>query len=164
MRSARKNAERIAEARQQARALDREHEDGQNLKLQSHEDHLKVLETAVVDLLTANPRPESEVVSPAVRQDESASNAEAVSDEDSRAMVLKNVKQKDRMAIVKHFKQEDEFKKSLEPAEKQKFDADVEKAYEKLLAECGIKKDRWTNGEMTCFGRALKQRSFLSGE
>ena len=148
-----KDAERTAEARRLAaeaerelRSLQREQDDGQNLKLRSHEERLKVLETAVVDLLTANPRPESEIVSPAVRQDESASNAEAVSDEDFRAMVLKNAKQKDQMAIVKHFKQEDEFKSSLSRTQKKKFDADVKKAYEELLAECKINKgslDKW---------------------
>ena len=136
-----------AEAHQQARALDREHENGQDLEIRSHDERLKVLETAVVDLLTANPkRSDSLVVQPAIRQDESASNAEAVSDEDFRAMVLKNVKDKDRMAIVRHFRQEDEFKKSLKPSEKRKFDADVKKAYEELLAECKIAEgslDKW---------------------
>ena len=136
-----KTVERTIEARQRAMDLERKHENGQNLKLQSHEERLKVLETAVVDLLRANPKQSaSAVVQPAVRQDES------VSDEDFRAMVLKNVKRKEKMAIVKHFRQEDEFKKSLKPAEKRKFDADVKKAYENLLAECGIEKgslDKW---------------------
>ncbi len=61
-------------------------------------------------------------------------------------MVLKNAKHKEQMAIVKHFKQEGEFKKSLKPSEKRKFDVDVEKAYEELLAECGIDEgslDKW---------------------
>ena len=132
---------RLAEAQRKAQALDREHENGQDLEIRSHEERLKVLETAVVDLLTASPKQSaSAVVQPAVRRDESAS------DEDFRAMVLKNVKDKDRMAIVKHFKQEDEFKKSLKPIEKRKFDAEVKKAYEELLAECKIAKgslDKW---------------------
>lgn len=132
------------EARQQARALERELENGQNLKIRSHEERLKVLETAVVDLLTANPKQsDSQVVLPVVPPEESA---EAASDEDFRAMVLKNVKINDRMAVVRHFRQEDEFKKSLKPSEKRKFDADVKKAYEELLAECKIAKgslDKW---------------------
>lgn len=136
-----KNAELAADARQRAAELEREHENRQDLEIRSHEERLKVLETAVVDLLTASPKQSaSAVVQPAVRRDESAS------DEDFRAMVLKNAKQKERMAVVKHFKQEDEFKKSLNPNKKRKFDADVEKAYENLLAECKIAKgslDKW---------------------
>ncbi len=61
-------------------------------------------------------------------------------------MVLKSAKHKERMAIAKHFKQEDEFKKSLDRTEKKRFDAEVKKAYENLLAECGIDKgslDKW---------------------
>lgn len=55
-------------------------------------------------------------------------------------MVLKSAKHKERMAIVEHFRQEDEFKKSLSPSQKKKFDAEVNEAYENLLAECGIDK------------------------
>ena len=128
--------ERTYEAQQEARSLQRKHEDGQDLKIRSHEERLKVLETAVVDLLTAKPKQsDSQVVQPAVLPYEPA---EAVSDEDFRAMVLKNAKHKERIAIVKHFKQEDEFKKSLSRTEKKKFDNEVKKAYENLLAECGI--------------------------
>ncbi len=130
-----KTAERLSDARQRALALERKHENEQNLKIRSHDERLKVFETAVVDLLTANPN------QPAIRQDESANNAEAVSDEDFRAMVLKNAKINERMAVVRHFRQEDEFKKSLKPHKKRKFDDEVEKAYENLLAECKIAKD-----------------------
>ncbi len=115
----------------------------------------------MVDLLTANPRPESEVVIPAVRQDESASNAEAVSDEDFRAMVLKNAKHKDRMAIVKHFKQEDEFKKSLSRTEKKKFDDEVKKAYENLLAECKIDKGSLDKWQDNAFRQSVKTAVIL---
>ena len=81
---------RLAESQRNAQALEREHEKGQDLEIRSHEERLKVLETAVVDLLTASPNQSaSAVVQPAVRQDESAS------DEDFRAMVLKNAKQKE---------------------------------------------------------------------
>lgn len=131
--------QRVEKLDREMRALQRKHDNGQDLKIRSHDERLKVLETAVVDLLTANPK----VVQPAVRQDDSAKSA---SDEDFRAMVLKNVKDKDRMAIVRHFRQEDEFKKSLKPSERRKFDADVKKAYEELLAECKIAKgslDKW---------------------
>lgn len=138
------NLKATMEARQRAHALDIKLEDGQNLKIRSHEERLKVLETAVVDLLMANPKQsDSQVVLPVVPPDESA---EAASDEDFRAMVLKNVKINDRMAVVRHFRQEDEFKKSLKPSEKRKFDADVKKAYEELLAECKIAEgslDKW---------------------
>lgn len=144
-RKATAEARKLADdAQREMRALQREHDKGQDLKIRSHDERLKVLESAVVDLLTANPKQsDSQVVQPAVRQDESA---EAASDEDFRAMVLKNVKINDRMAIVRHFRQEDEFKKSLKPSEKRKFDADVKKAYEELLAECKIAEgslDKW---------------------
>lgn len=133
--------QRVEKLDREMRALQRKHDNGQDSKIRSHDERLKVLETAVVDLLTANPKKsDSQVVQPEVRQDKS------VSDEDFRAMVLKNVKDKDRMAVVRHFRQEDEFKKSLKLSEKRKFDADVKKAYEELLAECKIAKgslDKW---------------------
>ncbi len=54
---------RIIETQRELSALQREHEDGQDLKIRAHEERLKVLETAVVDLLTANPKQsESHVV------------------------------------------------------------------------------------------------------
>lgn len=120
--------------------LERKHENGQDSKIRAHEERLKVLETAVVDLLTANPKQSDPLAVLPYDTDK------AVSDEDFRAMVLKNAKHKQKMAIVKHFRQEDEFKKSLKPAEKRKFDADVKKAYENLLTECKIAKgslDKW---------------------
>lgn len=135
----RNHEESAYDARQRLQDLQIKQDSDQNFKIRAIQDGLKVLESAVVEILKANPKqPDSEVVPPAVGQDKSAGNAEAVSDEDFRAMVLKSAKHKERMAIAKHFKQEKEFKASLSRTEKKKFDAEVKKAYENLLAESGL--------------------------
>lgn len=60
-----KNAERAAEARQKLLDSQLKQDSDQDFEIRAIQDHLKVLESAVVEILKANPnQPDSKVVSP----------------------------------------------------------------------------------------------------
>lgn len=110
--------------------------------LKEIKDRLIVLESAMKKI---QPKEETTPLEtdPSVssQEDEFVGKLKSMSDEGYQAMVLEHVKASDRQLVEQHFKQENAFKASLKPAEKQKFDADVKKAYAKLLANCKVEGD-----------------------
>ena len=117
--------------------------------LKEIKDRLIVLEVAM-GKIKPKKRPQPVASNPS---SESAVSLESMSDKKYQAMVLEHVKASDRQLLEQHFKQENAFKASLKPAEKQKFDADVKKAYAKLLAHPGMK------GELSSLQKAAIHRS-----
>ena len=63
---------------------------------------------------------------------------ESMSDPEWQAWLLENADANDRKILESYFQQKNEFKASLNPAQRQEFDAEVEKAYEYLLANSGV--------------------------
>ena len=117
--------------------------------LKEIKDRLLVLEAAIGKVKPKkNPPPVA--LSPSA---ESAVSLESMSDEEYQAMVLEHVKASDKQLVDQHFKQENAFKASLKPSDKQRFDADVKKAYAKLLAHPGMK------GELSSLQKAAIHRS-----
>lgn len=70
-----------------------------------------------------------------MHSNELASKMESMSDRDYQALVLENENPSDRKILESHFKQENEFKASLSRTQKRAFDAEVQKAYVKMLAD-----------------------------
>lgn len=77
---------------------------------------------------------------------------ESMSDEEYQSMVLDHVKNIDRLLVDQHFKQENVFKASLKPAERQKFDAEVKRECDKLMANSKVE------GELSSFYKQTIRR------
>ncbi len=77
----------------------------------------------------------------------------SMSDPEWQAMVLEEADSGDRKILESHFKRENEFKASLSRAQKQEFDAEVEKAYAHLLANSGVE------GELSDWQKRATRRS-----
>ena len=107
--------------------------------LKEIKDRLIVLELAMrkSEIEESKPKedPKPVVESPLAK---AAVKLESMSDEEYQSMVLEHVKASDRQLIDQHFKQENAFKASLNPAEKQKFDAEVKRECAKLLANSKV--------------------------
>lgn len=78
---------------------------------------------------------------------------ESMSDPEWQAWLLENEDANDRKILESYFQQKNEFKSSLNPSQKQEFDAEVEKAYEYLLANSGVE------GELSDLQKQVTRRS-----
>ena len=78
---------------------------------------------------------------------------ESMSDPDWQAWLLENADAKDRKILESYFQQKNEFKASLNPAQRQEFEAEVEKAYAHLLANSGVE------GELSDLQKQVTRRS-----
>lgn len=87
------------------------------------------------------------------QKNELVGKLESMSDPDWQAWLLKNADAKDRKILEGRFKQENEFKASLNPAQKQEFEAEVEKAYAHMLANSGVE------GELSDLQKQVTRRS-----
>ena len=77
----------------------------------------------------------------------------SMSDPEWQAWLLENADARDRQILESRFKQENEFKASLNPAQKQEFETEVEKAYAHLLANSGVE------GELSDWQKQVTRRS-----
>ena len=78
---------------------------------------------------------------------------ESMSDPEWQAWLLENADAKDRKILESYFQQKNEFKASLNPAQKQELEAEVEKAYAHLLANSGVE------GELSDLQKQVTRRS-----
>lgn len=77
----------------------------------------------------------------------------SMSDSEWQAWLLENADAKDRQILESYFQQKNEFKASLNPAQKQEFEAEVEKAYAHMLANSGVE------GELSDWQKRATRRS-----
>lgn len=77
----------------------------------------------------------------------------SMSEPEWQAWLLEKADAGDRQILESHFKQENEFKASLNPAQKQEFEAEVEKAYAHMLANSGVA------GELSDWQKQVTRRS-----
>ncbi len=77
----------------------------------------------------------------------------SMNDPEWQAWLLENADAKDRKILESYFQQKNEFKASLNPSQRQEFEAEVEKAYAHLLANSGVE------GELSDLQKQVTRRS-----
>lgn len=126
-------------------------------KINELKEQLRILESSAQKPEVEQSQPEEVQVeeetqahnSPQKQKDE----LESMSDPEWQAWLLENADAGDRQILESYFQQKNEFKASLNPAQKQEFDTEVEKAYAHLLANSGVE------GELSDWKKQATRRS-----